>query len=350
MQEPHFLEYQRELRFQAILEAIPDDLMLVDGSGHIREYKAGRSESHIPMDDFLGTRLQELFPAPITQKLLADIQKVFSHQTSTITEIHIADKDFEARIVYLEDDLALILFRDVTAQREADRVKSEFLAAVSHELRTPLASILGYTELLLNHNPSQVEHTEFLESIQHSTLRLNDMVNNLLDASRLEAGRFSVYLQTIDLQLTLVQIGKSFAGVAKLAQVSFVWELDPTPAVQADPERISQVLGNLLSNALKFCARGGTIWLRSRSENGVVLEVEDTGPGIPLAEQGHLFNRYSRTKSAIQRGISGTGLGLYISKAIVEAHQGRIWVESDAGKGAKFCVWLPVSPPSEAKH
>ncbi len=349
MVEPHLLEYQRELRFQAILEAIPDDLMLVDGSGHIREYKAGRSTSHIPMDHFLGTGLHELFPAEVTQKLLSDIEGVFAHQAPSISEIHLGDKDFEARMVPLEPGLALILFRDVTAQKEAERIKSEFIAAVSHELRTPLASILGYTELLLGHSYSPEEHTEFLESIQHSTLRLNDMVNNLLDTSRLEAGRFSVHPRPINLQYTLVQTGRTFAGVAKLAQVSFVWELDPIPEVEADPERIAQVIGNLLSNALKFCPRGGTIWLRCRSREGVVLEVEDTGAGIPLAEQAQLFQRYSRTQSAVQRGISGTGLGLYISKAIVEAHQGRVWIESDSGQGTKFCVWLPQSPSSEAK-
>ncbi|WP_297860232.1 cell wall metabolism sensor histidine kinase WalK [Meiothermus sp.] len=335
-------EHQREQRIRTILEAIPDDLMLVDSAGNIREYKMGKSAHHLPMDRFLGTTLGELFAQGVAEQLQAAIQTVLDREPAQVIEFSLDGRDFEARIVAMEKDTALILFRDVTAERETERVKSEFIAAVSHELKTPLASILGFSELLLNDRYSHAELKEFLENIQYSSLRLKDMVNNLLDTSRLEAGRFSISPQPVDLQFTLAQTARSFAGVAKLSQIRFVWELDPLPIIEADPERIGQVVGNLLSNAFKFCPQQGTIWLRARSHGGVLLEVEDTGPGIPLEEQGQLFNRYSRTQSAISRGIAGTGLGLYISRAIVEAHHGRIWVESQEGQGAKFSVWLPV--------
>jgi len=241
----------------------------------------------------------------------------------------------------MEKDTALILFRDITLEREADRLKSEFIAAVSHELKTPLASILGFSELLIGHDYSPFELQGFLENIHYSSLRLKDMVNNLLDTSHLEAGRFSIGKLLVNLQPVLAQIARSFAGVAKLSQVHFNTELEELPTIEADPERIGQVVGNLLSNAFKFCPRRGTIWLRARPHGGVLIEVEDTGPGIPLEEQGQLFRRYGRTKNAIARGIVGTGLGLYISRAIVEAHQGRIWVDSQEGRGARFSVWLP---------
>ncbi len=341
MQE-NILEHQREQRIRAILEAIPDDLMLVDEKGNIREYKAGRSNHHLPMDRFLGTTLGELFPPNVTHQLQEAIRAVLKGEQALVIEFNLEERDFEARIVPMEWDTALILFRDVTLELEAERLKSEFIAAVSHELKTPLASILGFSELLLEDACSPSELREFLENIQHSSLRLKDMVNNLLDTSRLEAGRFGISRQAVDLQVTLAQTARSFAGVAKLSQIQFVWEFDPLPIIEADPERIGQVVGNLLSNAFKFCPRQGTIWLRARPHGGVLLEVEDTGPGIPLEEQGQLFNRYSRTQSAISRGIVGTGLGLYISRAIVEAHHGRIWVESEEGQGAKFSVWLPV--------
>ncbi|WP_297853361.1 cell wall metabolism sensor histidine kinase WalK [Meiothermus sp.] len=336
------LEYQREQRIRTILEAIPDDLMLVDTAGNIREYKAGKSASHLPMDRFLGTTLGELFNQSLANLLQRAIGEVLDTEQAQVIEFNLEGRDFEARIVPMESDMALILFRDITLELEAERLKSEFIAAVSHELKTPLASILGFSELLLDHSYSPAELQEFLENIQHSSLRLKDMVNNLLDTSRLEAGRFSISRQPVDLQLTLAQTARSFAGVAKLSQIQFVWEFDPLPIIEADPERIGQVVGNLLSNAFKFCPRQGTVWLRARPHGGVLLEVEDTGPGIPLAEQGHLFQRYSRTQSAISRGIVGTGLGLFISRAIVEAHHGRIWVESEEGRGAKFCVWLPL--------
>jgi signal transduction histidine kinase len=341
MQE-NIMEFQRDLRIRTILEAIPDDLMLVDAAGNIREYKAGRSASHLPMDRFLGTTLGELFSQAVTSQLQSAIRAGLNSELAGVIELSLEGRDFEARIVPMERDMTLILFRDVTVEREAERLKSEFIAAVSHELKTPLASILGFSELLLDDRHGFAELKEFLENIQHSSLRLKDMVNNLLDTSRLEAGRFAIGRQPVDLQFTLAQTARSFAGVARLSQTHFIWEFDPLPMIEADPERIGQVVGNLLSNAFKFCPREGTIWLRARSHGGVLLEVEDTGPGIPLEEQGQLFNRYSRTQSAISRGIVGTGLGLYISRAIVEAHQGRIWVESQEGQGARFSVWLPL--------
>lgn len=343
--ELSILDYQREQRIRTILEAIPDDLMIVDREGHIREYKAGRSVSHLPMDQFLGTHLGELLSPEMVEKVKEGVHKTLLEKTASLVQISLGSLEFEARIVSLEDEVALILFRDVTAQREAERIKAEFIASVSHELRTPLASILGFTELLINQMYAPDEHGEFLENIQHSTLRLKDMVNNLLDASRLDAGSFSVHPIAASLRDILLRTGRSFAGVAKLAGVEFVWELESLPTVCFDPERIAQVTGNLLSNALKFCPRGGTIWVRARpQEDGVLLEIQDTGPGIPLAEQNRLFQRYARSSNAIQRGIAGTGLGLYISKAIVEAHSGYIWLESDTGLGAKISVWLPTNP------
>lgn len=341
MQE-NMLEYQREQHIRTILEAIPDDLMLVDSAGNILEYKMGKSAYHLPMDRFLGTTLGELFAPDVVERLQAAIQSVLGHEPAQVIEIKLDGRNFEARVGAMERNVALILFRDVTAERETERLRSEFIAAVSHELKTPLASILGFSELLLDDNYGPGELREFLENIQYSSLRLKDMVNNLLDTSRLEAGRFSISPQPVDLQYTLAQTARSFAGLAKLSQIRFVCELDPLPIIEADPERIGQVVGNLLSNAFKFCPRQGTIWLRARSHGGVLLEVEDTGPGIPLEEQDQLFSRYSRTRSAISRGIAGTGLGLYISKAIVEAHHGRIWVESQEGQGAKFSVRLPM--------
>lgn len=336
------LEYQREQRIRTILEAIPDDMMLVDADGNIREYKAGKSAAHLPMDRFLGTTLSELFVPSVAQAVQQAIREVLSGEAARVLELSLEERDFETRIVPMEKELALLLFRDVTIERQADRLKAEFIAAVSHELKTPLASILGFSELLLNDKYTPSELKGFLENIQHSSLRLKDMVNNLLDTSRLEAGRFSINKQPVDLQAALAQTARSFAGVAKLSQIQFIWQLERLPIIEADPERISQVVGNLLSNAFKFCPRQGSIWLRARAHDGVLIEVEDTGPGIPLEEQDQLFQRYSRTKSAVARGIVGTGLGLYISKAIVEAHQGRIWVDSLEGRGAKFSVWLPL--------
>lgn len=333
--------HREQPRVRAILEAIPDDLMLVEADGTIREYKAGQSKQHLPMDQFLGTRLSELLPETQMEPMQSAIQTILGGGSSEEVEFQLQGRDYEARLAPMDGETVLILFRDVTEQKELERLKAEFIAAVSHELNTPLTAIMGFTELLVNHLYTPEELPEFLDNIQYSSLRLKDMVSNLLDSSRLEAGRFEIHLQPINLRRTLEQVANSFIGVAQLAQIDFRVELEPLPLIHADANRLAQVAGNLLSNAFKFSPTEGTIWLRASEHGGVMFEVEDTGLGIPLLEQGNLFTRYGRTGSAIKRGIAGTGLGLYISKAIVEAHQGRIWVESDTGVGAKFSVWLP---------
>ncbi len=337
--------HRREARVWAILEAIPDDLMLLDAQGHILEYKAGSRDSHLPMDRFLGTDIAELFAPSESGRLLEAIQTALSSQQAQVLELPVEGRYFEARMVLMEPGLALVLFRDVSAEKEAERLKREFLALVSHELKTPLTAILGFTELLLGGQFSSVQLQDFLKSIHYSTLRLSDMVNNLLDTSRLEAGRFEVNRRPSQLEAILEEVAQSFEGIAKLRHIHLELELSPLPSLQADPERMAQVLGNLLSNAFKFCPPGGKVWLRAREDRapqppGVLLEVEDTGPGIPPDQQQPLFSRYGRTRRALEQGIGGTGLGLYISKAIVEAHGGHIWLE--ATPGAKFCVWLPI--------
>ncbi|WP_233498226.1 PAS domain-containing sensor histidine kinase [Meiothermus sp. QL-1] len=332
---------QRDWHLRSILEAIPDDLMLVDQEGHIREYKAGKSPHHLPMDRFLGSTLAELL-AEQAEALMEVVRRRLPPEQAPVVQVALEEREFEVRVVPMNEGMALLLFRDITAERQAERLKAEFLAAVSHELKTPLATILGFSELLLYHRHTPEEAREFLENIHHSSLRLRDMVNNLLDTSRLEAGHFSLSCQPTDLHVVLLQTARSFSGVARLGQIDFRWELEPLPILEVDPERVAQVVGNLLSNAFKFCPRGGTIWLRARAHSGVLIEVEDTGPGIPLEEQGQLFRRFGRTPSAVARGVAGTGLGLYISRAIVEAHHGRIWLESEEGRGAKFSVWLPL--------
>ncbi|WP_234503945.1 MULTISPECIES: ATP-binding protein [Thermus] len=242
----------------------------------------------------------------------------------------------------------VVNLRDLRPRLEAERLKGEFIAAVSHELRTPLAVIMGLAELLREEGLSPSAE-ESVELILESAFRLKTMVDNLLDTSRLEAGRFEVNRRPVNLRPHLLDLAKSFHGVARLSGVDFRVEVEELPVVEADPERMVQVVGNLLSNAFKFTPQGGRIRLGARGEGDVlVLEVEDTGPGIPKEELPKLFQRYARAKNAGARGVSGTGLGLYISKAIVEAHGGRIEVETEEGKGSLFRVILPLYGPHPA--
>ncbi len=239
----------------------------------------------------------------------------------------------------------VVTLRDLRPHLEAERLKGEFIAAVSHELRTPLAVIMGLAELLKEEDLSPSAQ-ESVELILESAFRLKTMVDNLLDTSRLEAGRFEVSRRPVDLRPLLLDLARSFGGVARLSGVEFRVEVKELPLLQADPERLVQVVGNLLANAFKFTPPGGEVRLAtfSHGEN-VVLEVADTGPGIPEEELPKLFQRFARAENARARGVSGTGLGLYISKHIVEAHGGRIEVETKEGQGSRFRVILPLYGP-----
>ncbi|HEU4741461.1 MAG TPA: HAMP domain-containing sensor histidine kinase [Meiothermus sp.] len=170
------------------------------------------------------------------------------------------------------------------------------------------------------------------------------MVDNLLDSNRLESGRFEVNRRRVGLTPTLRDVAAAFRGVAQLSGITFELHLEPLPSLLADPDRIGQVVGNLLSNAFKFTPKNGRVTLRAYARGDRLrIEVEDTGPGIPSEETGRLFQRYGRTRTALERGVRGTGLGLYISKAIVEAHGGSIGVNSEPGKGSCFYMELPGS-------
>ncbi|MGC8903883.1 ATP-binding protein [Thermus sp.] len=235
--------------------------------------------------------------------------------------------------------------RDLRPRLEAERVKGEFIAAVSHELRTPLAVIMGLAELL-KEEPLSPSAQESLDLILESAFRLKTMVDNLLDTSRLEAGRFEVVRRPVNLKPLLLDLARSFQGVARLSGVDFQVEVEELPLLEADPDRVAQVVGNLLSNAFKFTPSGGAVRLSAwQAGEEVAIEVRDTGPGIPKEELPKLFQRFARAENARARGVSGTGLGLFISKHIVEAHGGRIEVESEEGKGSAFRVILPLYGP-----
>ncbi|MDX2007894.1 MAG: ATP-binding protein [Meiothermus sp.] len=233
--------------------------------------------------------------------------------------------------------------RDIAEQKRAERAKNEFIASVSHELRTPLTAIMGFTELMLESEPDP-HNAQMLQISYENGVRLRNMISNLLDASKLDAGHFEVLLRPARLEPTLLEAARAFEGVARLSQVVLEVDLPPLPAVQADLERLAQVVGNLLSNAFKFTPRGGMVRLTAASSAAEVsIQIEDTGAGIPPAEQAKLFQRFGQGRTEAARGMPGTGLGLFISRVIVEAHGGRIGVESRVGRGTTFTVTLPCA-------
>jgi len=226
--------------------------------------------------------------------------------------------------------------------RELDRVKDEFLSSVSHELRTPLTSISGYLELLVEDVDEPVSRG-YLQIVSRNAERLLALVNDLLFAARLGSGRLELDLEPVDLRALVRDSVEAARPRAETAQVRLVVTDATVPPVSGERVRLEQLVDNLVSNAIKFTPAGGEVAIALGPANGAVrLQVSDTGIGIPEAERAQLFERFFRSQAALDQQIQGTGLGLYISKAIVDAHGGRIAVQSHEGTGTTFVVELPV--------
>lgn len=226
---------------------------------------------------------------------------------------------------------------------EAGRVKDEFVALISHDLRTPLTSIMGYLELTLDDGNLTDEQRAYLDIVNRNADRLLHLVNDLLFVARLEAGQLDLHPGELDLAAVVRQSVAEAEPRAAAGGIDLSCEAGDVPAVQADRGRMFQLLDNLVSNAIKFTPAGGDVRVSLTPVNGVVrLEVSDTGIGIATAEQARLFERFFRASSASDRQIPGTGLGLYIARAIVEAHGGSIAVRSEPGEGTSFRVELPI--------
>ena len=235
--------------------------------------------------------------------------------------------------------------RDISELKRLERVKSEFIASVSHELRTPLSSILGYTEILLRGRPGPLTavQQEFLQTILDGSRRLKLLVDDLLDVSRIEVGKFRMNFDDIDLDVVVRRAEETIRPIAAKAAVTIAVDVPAClPLIEGDEERIGQVLDNLLSNAVKFSHAGGRVRVTVEEERAALsVTVTDDGIGIPEEDIPYLFSRFYRASNAEPNRRSGTGLGLYITKAIVEGHGGHIGAQSTPGAGTTVHVWLP---------
>lgn len=237
------------------------------------------------------------------------------------------------------------VFRDYTREAEIDQMKSDFVSIVSHELRTPLTSIKGYLDLVLMGAAGELkkQQASFLGIAKDNADRLNEMVSELLDISRIESGRVELDVQVISISDLIEQTAQSLRQEFEDRDLTLTLALAPDiPEIFGDPGRISQILMNLLSNAYKYTPRGGATIRARVVRNMVQIDVSDTGVGVSLADQAKIFTRFYRAEEAAVRQQPGTGLGLNITKSIVEMHGGEIWLESEPGAGATFSFTLPV--------
>jgi signal transduction histidine kinase/CheY-like chemotaxis protein len=232
--------------------------------------------------------------------------------------------------------------------RRLDELKSEFLAMVSHELRTPLTAIIGYSRLLLRQvhgtlNPRQIEHQE---AIFRSAQRLTDLINDLLDVSRLEAARVELHPRPTNARQIVDQVLSVVRVAAHAKQIRLVNDIDPgLPNVHADPSRFHQILVNLVGNAVKFTPAGGAVHVRAGGQAGQVwIAVEDNGLGIAAAELARIWDPFYQVESPMRRRHGGSGLGLAIVRRLVELHGGVVRAESDGeNRGSRFSFTLPIA-------
>jgi len=237
----------------------------------------------------------------------------------------------------------ILVFHELTRLKQLESARQEFVANVSHELRTPLSLIKGYVETLLDgarENPEVA--TKFLRTIDRNAERLKLLIEDLLTISELESGRLTLNLQSVQLRAVTEKVVGDFKERAAAKEMKLSDEA-PGLQVRADANRLEQVLGNLVDNAIKYGRREGTVRIGARVADAGEVEVvvEDDGPGIPPESLERVFERFYRVDKARSREQGGTGLGLSIVKHIVQSHGGRVWVRSEVGHGARFYFTLP---------
>lgn len=245
---------------------------------------------------------------------------------------------------------AVLVLHDITEIRRLERVRRDFVANVSHEFKTPLTAIQGFAETLLGGALDDPQNRrKFLEIIRDHATRLSALTSDLLKLSRIEAGNVEMEMRAVSLPDLIAGCVETTRWKAEQKGLTLNVQCPPAlPAVRGDASYLREALQNLLDNAVQYTLSGGRITVSSAASDagapaGVVVTVEDTGIGIPQAEQGRIFERFYRVDAARSREAGGTGLGLAIAKHIVEAHGGRIWLESEVGRGSRFHFSVPLA-------
>jgi signal transduction histidine kinase/DNA-binding response OmpR family regulator len=357
---------ESEARTRAITDSVAEALMLIAPDGRV--LAANRTFSTlfgVPADRVIHHHVRDV--RPIAEQIFAQPQAVFDafappdvgeHQDVTdaddppvVEQVWPAHRELQIRQRPVALDGSplgrLFIFRDVTHEREVDRMKTEFVALVSHELRTPLTSIKGFTDLVLDGDAGEIEDEarEYLEIVKSNADRLVALVNDLLDISRLESGRVQLKLEDVDLAEVVAIVTRTLSEMISAKHQSLAVDVDPAlPPVRADRDKTIQVVTNYLSNAYKYTPAGGDIRAKvSRDGTHARVAVTDTGYGIAPEDQERLFTRFYRVDNSDTREIGGTGLGLSIVKAFVELQGGEVGVESERGKGSTFSFTVPLS-------
>ncbi len=244
----------------------------------------------------------------------------------------------------------VLIIRDITSEKEIEKAKEDFFHMITHDMRAPLSTLQGYTELLMKKIPSSPSTDKYLSSMLYSSRRLRGMIDDILNTTKLERGNMTLQLDTIDAEAIITRVRENHEPVAGPKNIKLAVSAPPSKILfTGDPILLERVITNLMGNSLKFTPGGGSITLSAWETPGeVFFAVEDTGPGIPESKRKEIFEKYSQME---EHKSMGFGLGLAMCKMTVELHKGRIWVESEVGKGSKFIFTVsrsmsaPAAPP-----
>jgi PAS domain S-box-containing protein len=345
---------------QAILESVADGVMVSDQAGEIILFNAAAERTlGLRRDQVLGRPSGELTGlygsgAETWDERFAIWQASPREYAGEFLSEQI---EFEDRVVQVHvspvlhgsEYLGLVsVFRDITREVMADRIKSEFVARVSHELRTPMTSIKGYADLLLLGAAGEVtpEQRRFLETVKSNADRLSLLVNDLLDISRIEQGQFELDIQPVQVNELIEDILTAFEGrkAEDGRTIELIAEIpEDIEPIEADYDRLMQIMTNLVSNAYQYTPDDGSVTISIKpGSDGIQVDIVDTGIGIPDEAKERVFERFFRGESQpLVFKHAGTGLGLSIVQQIIEMHSGRVWFESQEGEGSTFSIWLP---------
>ncbi|OJT16696.1 hypothetical protein BO221_48660 [Archangium sp. Cb G35] len=355
---------ESEARHRASLESMADALFLVDSHGKILEANKavltlfGLEEAGMPVElqrfiELLDIRHPDgsLFAwdsLPSQRALRGETvrEEELLARRANGTQLHLSAT---ASPVVTEagqaPELAVVVLRDLSALKRLERMRDEFISTAAHELRTPITTIKGYAQLLDRWTPGGHEPREgkAFRILNRQSDRLTQLVQELLEVSRLQLGRLELRRQRFELGELVADVLERMQGVS--SRHRFVLHQEGHVFVDADQERIDQVLVNLFDNAIKYSPEGGDIEVRVWVREGLgVVSIRDSGMGIPKERQGQLFERFYRAHAGLETDRGGMGIGLHLSEQIVQRHGGRIWFESEVGKGSTFSFSLALAP------
>ncbi|HSG45317.1 MAG TPA: ATP-binding protein [Anaerolineales bacterium] len=332
-------------RLEAVFNSINDNVMILDQENRILLVNPAMCSSfRLDEDAVIGKAVADVIEHP---DLLAMLNDTNNNDPMHHHEISFPDgRVGSAQVTPISDIEYAVTMQDITYLKEVDRVRNEVVHTVSHDLRSPLTSVIGYTELITRAGSLNDNQQEFLKRIQESVEHINTLINDLLELGSIEAG-LDTRREWVQLDVLLLYSLDMLQGQVKAKRIKVNTDVaDSLPAVQANPVRLRQVLDNVVGNAIKYSNKNGEVNISIKAEGDqVILQVVDNGPGIPKQDQTHIFDKFYRGKNMEKQ--QGSGLGLAIVKSIVDAHRGRIWVESTVGQGSSFFIVLPVKAPTK---